>query len=305
MLVIILVVTNSIGSVPLLTALAIKSKSDPTVYAQIAANPSDMSVLGVSPNIGFMIMMFPFITGLIAFILLVKPLNDRTIKIVINGTSGIRWNRFFISALVWLLLSAIYFTLYLKFDPSNFTLNGNASSLITIAILSVLLIPFQAAFEEVIFRGYLMQGFATLVKYRWFPLLMTSVLFGLLHAFNPEVKEFGFFTMIPQYIVFGIIFGIATIFDDGIEVSLGAHAANNIFLCIMVTSESAILQTPALYIQHTTKPWNEFGGLVISGILFIWILKVIFKWKSFPMLFSKINKPLKDIQTVKDKIPVK
>jgi membrane protease YdiL (CAAX protease family) len=48
-----------------------------------------------------------------------------------------------------------------------------------------------------------MQGFAAMVKNRWFPLIMTSILFGLMHSFNPEVKEFGFFTMMPQYIAFG------------------------------------------------------------------------------------------------------
>ena len=77
--------------------------------------------------------------------------------------------------------------------------------------------------------------------------MMTSVLFGLMHAFNPEVEEFGFFTMMPQYILFGLIFGIVTILDDGIEAAIGAHAANNIFLCIMVTHNSSALQTPAVY----------------------------------------------------------
>jgi membrane protease YdiL (CAAX protease family) len=78
-------------------------------------------------------------------------------------------------------------------------------------------IPFQAAFEEVLFRGYLMQGFAAILKNRWFPLVMTSVLFGLMHAFNPEVKEFGFLTMMPQYILFGLIFGAITILMTGLK----------------------------------------------------------------------------------------
>ena len=94
----------------------------------------------------------------------------------------------FYFSLVWLLLSAIYLFLYLKFDPSNFTLNNQTVSLLILALISLLFIPFQAAFEEVLFRGYLMQGFAALVKNRWFPLIMTSVLFGLMHAFNPEGK---------------------------------------------------------------------------------------------------------------------
>lgn len=289
MLVIILLVANTIGSIPLITALFIKSHSDPSVFSELAANPNNMGILGLSPNVGLMVMIFPFMAGLLAFILLIRPLNERSIKTVINGTSKIRWNRFFISGLIWLALSAIYFFVYLKIDPSNFTLNSRTTSIVVLALISILIIPFQAALEEVFFRGYLMQGFAVLVKNRWFPMILTSVFFGLLHAFNPEVKEFGFFTMVPQYIVFGLIFGIITIFDDGIEAAMGAHAANNIFLCIMVTSQSSILQTPALYVQNTTKPWTEFAGLIISGIIFIWVLKIIFKWGSTSMLFGKLS----------------
>jgi uncharacterized protein len=289
MLVAILLVANTIGSVPLIVAMMMKASSDPSVMARFAESPNDMSILGLSSTSGFIVMMIPFITGLLAFMLLVKPLHNRSFKKVINGTSQFRWNKLLISALVWFLLSAIYFFVYLKLDPSNFALNTRSSSILVLIIISVVFIPFQAALEEVLFRGYLMQGFSVAVKNRWLPLIITSLFFGLLHSFNPEVKEFGFFTMIPQYIVFGLIFGIAVVFDDGIEVSIGAHAANNIFLCVMVTSRSSILQTPALYVQNTTNPWNEFIGLTVSGIVFIIILKAVFRWGDYSILFSKVR----------------
>lgn len=289
MIAVVLIVSTTIGSLPLLIALLIKSASNPDVFSLLAANPNDYSVLGLDPNVGLAMMLFPFIAGLAVFILLVKPLNNRTFRNTINGTGKIRWDRFFISAFIWLLLSAGYLFLYMKVDPANFTINNKTTSLIMLSVVSLLLIPFQAAFEEVLFRGYLMQGFATLLRNRWFPLIMTSVFFGLMHAFNPEVKEYGFLTMIPQYILFGLIFGIITILDDGIEASMGAHAANNIFLCIMVTNESSALQTPALFEQHNIYPWTEFAGLLISGIIFILVLKIIFKWKDFSLLFTKIQ----------------
>ena len=289
MIAVVLIVSTTIGSLPLLIALLIKSASNPDVFSLLAANPNDYSVLGLDPNVGLAMMLFPFIAGLAAFILLVKPLNNRTFRNTINGTGKIRWDRFFISAFIWLLLSAGYLFLYMKVDPANFTINNKTTSLIMLSVVSLLLIPFQAAFEEVLFRGYLMQGFATLLRNRWFPLIMTSVFFGLMHAFNPEVKEYGFLTMIPQYILFGLIFGIITILDDGIEASMGAHAANNIILCIMVTNESSALQTPALFEQHNIYPWTEFAGLLISGIIFILVLKIIFKWKDFSLLFTKIQ----------------
>lgn len=288
MVTIILIVANTIGAVPLIIALIIKSGSNPAVFSQIAANPNDYSVIGLNPNAGLVMMLFPFMAGLLAFILLVKPLNNRTFKITINGTGRIRWDRFYISATVWLILSGLYLLFYLKIDPANFTLNNKTASLIILSAVSVLFIPFQAAFEEVLFRGYLMQGFAAMIRKRWFPLIMTSIFFGLMHAFNPEVKEFGFFIMMPQYIVFGLIFGIITILDDGIEAAMGAHTANNIFLCIMVTNQSSALQTPALYEQYNIHPWAEFAALIVSGIIFILILKMIFKWDTLSLLFKKI-----------------
>ena len=285
----VLIASNSIGALPLLIAMVIKSLSNPNVFSLIAADPNDFSVLGMNPSAGLSMMLFPFIAGLAAFILLVKPLNNRTFKNTINGTGKIRWNRFFISAIIWLLLSAAYLFVYIKVDPANFSINNKTTSLIMLSVVSLLFIPFQAAFEEVLFRGYFMQGFATMLRNRWFPLIMTSLLFGLMHAFNPEVKEYGFLTMIPQYILFGLIFGIITILDDGIEAAMGAHAANNIFLCIMVTNESSALQTPALFEQHNISPWTEFTGLLISGVIFIFILKIIFKWKDFSLLFKEIK----------------
>jgi len=285
----VLIASNTIGAIPLLVSMAVRSVSNPEVFSQLAATPNDYSVLGLDKNIVLIMMLFPFIAGLAAFILLVKPLNNRSFKVTINGTGKIRWNRFFVSGAVWLTLSGFYLFIYMKFDPSNFVLNNNTISLLVLSLIALLLIPFQAAFEEVIFRGYLMQGLSTIVRYRWFPLIITSILFGLMHGLNPEVKEFGLLTMMPQYILFGLIFGIITILDDGIEAALGAHAANNIFLCIMVTNKSSALQTPALYEQLNIFPWTEFAGLLVSGIIFILILKYFFKWDSFSLLWGKLT----------------
>jgi uncharacterized protein len=283
---------NIIGVLPILGGILYKSISDPGILSNLSGSSNIYKLLDFSSNTFLAVMLFPFIAGLAAFILLVKPLHSRTITIVINGTSKIRWNRFFISLLIWLALSAIYFIFYLKFDPQNFTLNNTTVSLIFLSIISVAMIPFQAGFEEILFRGYLMQGLATLVRKRWFPLIVTSLLFALMHCINPEVKEYGFFIMMPQYILFGLIFGVITILDDGVEAAIGAHTANNVFLCVMVTSKSSALQTAALYEQHKLYPWIELGALLVTGLIFIYILKIIFRWKSFSVLTGDIEKPL-------------
>ncbi|MBA4322992.1 MAG: CPBP family intramembrane metalloprotease domain-containing protein, partial [Odoribacter sp.] len=127
---------------------------------------------------------------------------------------------------------------------------------------------------------------------------MTSILFSLMHAINPEVKDFGFFTMMPQYLLFGLVFGIVSIMDDGIEVAMGAHAANNIFLCIFLTNSSSALQTSALYEQKNVYPWAEFPGLLIASVIFVFVLKMIFRWEDFSRLWGKVYKKEEISQTI-------
>jgi uncharacterized protein len=241
----VLVASNTIGALPLLIAYATKASADPEVISEIAANPDDLSVLGLDPNMGLFMMLFPFLIGLLTFILLVKPLNNRTFKMTINGTGRVRWDRFFVSFLVWLILSVLYFFINLKADPSNFKLGNVSETLIFLTVISFLFIPFQAAFEEVLFRGYLMQGLSAMTRNRWFPLLMTS----------------------------------------------------NIFLCIMVTHESSALQTPAVYEQQVVYPFIELAALFITGIIFIVVLKMIFKWDNFPILLGTVEAKPQDVQS--------
>lgn len=293
MLLAIFAISNVAGALPLIAILLSKYLANPGAASVLSGNTDLLSISGLGSNAMLAVMLFPFVAGLLAFILLLKPLHSRTALQVVNGSGRFRWNRFTVSMGVWFVLSFIYFIIYLKLQPSNFSLNNTSRTLVPLILISVGLIPFQAAFEEIIFRGYLMQGFTALVRWRWFPLLASSVLFGLLHSINPEVKEYGFFTMMPQYISFGLIFGIVAILDDGIEASIGAHAANNIFLCIMVTSKSSALQTEAVYTQQVISPWTELAALLVSGLVFIAVLAFLFRWNTFSALTGKVALPSK------------
>lgn len=271
--------SNLIGALPLLIVIAINTAADPSLLDAAVDNPADLSIYGIDPNLALILMVFPFIIGLLTIILLMKPLHGRSFMSIINGASSYRWSRFFISFLLWSLFMAIYLLVNLKLDPSNFTIHNTTKSLIVLAIISLALIPFQAAFEEVLFRGYLMQGIGVVTKNKWVPLLVSSILFGLLHGLNPEIKEFGFFTMMPQYITFGFLFGLITVLDNGIELALGAHAANNIFLSVFVTQKSSTLQTAALFEQQEVHPWAEYIYLIVLSAMFVAALYMIYKWK--------------------------
>ena len=84
--------------------------------------------------------------------------------------------------------------------------------------------------------------------------------------------------MMPQYVLSGLIFGVITILDDGIEGAMGAHTANNLFLSVMVTHKVSALQTPSVYEQISISPWIDFASLLFIAVLFILILAGIFRW---------------------------
>ncbi len=279
------VAANFIGALPLIVIITTRTLQG---YTANPENVLDLSAYGIDLNIGLILMLLPFVVGLLIIIPLLKNLHKRSLSEVINGTKKIRWNRFFFSMGIWTLLMIASFAIeYLAF-PQDFVLQFDPVKFSILLIISIVLIPFQTTFEEVIFRGYLMQGFAAWTKNRWLAIIIPAIAFGLMHSFNPEIDSYGFWLAMPQYILFGLIFGIMVVLDDGIETSMGAHAANNIFLCLIVTSKGSALQTYALFEQINIKPSiMDTVQLLVSGVILIVILGIKYKWE-----FSVLNKKI-------------
>ncbi len=139
----------------------------------------------------------------------------------------------------------------------------------------MILIPFQTSTEEYIFRGYLMQGFGNLAKNKWFPLVMTSIIFGGMHIANPEVSKLGYIIMV-YYIGTGLFLGIITLMDDGMELALGFHAANNLVSALLISSDWSALQTHSLY-KDVSDPSAGFDVLLPIFIIFPLILLIFSK----------------------------
>ena len=150
--------------------------------------------------------------------------------------------------------------------------------------------PIQSSLEEYIFRGYLMQGFATLFRSRWGALLLTSLVFGSLHLFNPEVEKLGYGVMI-YYIGTGLFLGILTLMDEGIELALGFHAANNLTTALLVTSSWTAFQTESILID-ISEP--SLGGEIFISLfliypLFLFLMSNKFNWSGYKAkLISKL-----------------
>lgn len=275
-----------VGSIPLVAVISYQSIANGV--SPNASNLADLSSYGISLNFGLFLMLLPFIVGLIALILLFKPLHKRTAIEVINGTNKVRWNRVYVGAVLWTLLGGLYLAIDYVSDPSNFIFQFDASSFVPLVVIALLIIPLQTTFEELLCRGYWAQGIAAWKRNRWLVMIIPGLLFGLLHSFNPEVEEYGFFAAMPQYIIIGLMLGLITVLDDGIELAMGVHAANNIFAALFVTTDASALQTPALFKQLVVDPHKETMVLTLMGILLVLVLAKRYKW-DFGLLNKRIG----------------
>ena len=123
---------------------------------------------------------------------------------------------------------------------------------------------------------------------------MTSVIFGLLHGMNPEVEKLGYITMV-FYIGTGFFFGIITLMDEGIELALGLHAANNIVAAFLVSTDWTVFQTDALYID-TSEPsvgLEMFFPVLVLYPMLLFVFSKKYGWKNWKeKLFGRIEKPM-------------
>jgi len=281
-----LLVANIIGAIPLGIAVlvaTIKNGASPEMVSGM-----DFAAMGINSTLGLGLMIFPFLVGLVFFVLLFKPLHKKVYQTTINGTSTIRWRRIIIGFVVWGLISSFFIVVDYFLNINDYELRFNLKALIPLAIVSILLIPFQTFYEEILFRGYLAQGIGRLTQNRLLVILIPSIFFALMHAVNPEIEKYGFWAMMPQYFTIAVFYGLIAVFDDGIELVMGAHAANNVFLSIFVTADGTVFQTDALLKALEIDPAKEYVTLLIACIVFIGTLAFKYRW-SFKTLVTPIE----------------
>ena len=293
MILLVVLFTQIVGAIPVVVIIAIAMATNPDIEPNLE-NPMDLSVYGISQIEALALIIIPFAMGAVALYLFHHPIHKRCLLTMLTASPRFRWKRFFWGGGIWLVMMVVTSVLSVVAGYQDVELHFNPTVLVGLLLVSLLLLPLQTGFEEFFFRGYLMQGIGILARNRWAPLLITSLIFGLMHYFNPEVSEYGAAVMLPQYIWFGLFFGICTLMDEGIELAWGAHAVNNIFLSVFFTQDSSALQTPALFTISETNPLVDFAGLVVMSILFIGLAARHFDWPGWRFLFSRITPPPTD-----------
>ncbi len=240
--VIIIFIGVMIGQIPFTVAVIAKAVADGGNLSAMDT-ASMMSIL--DSNLNLFLMLLSFAVGLAAVFLVAKYIHKQTLRSLTTSRVSIDWSRFWFAFLIWGVTTACFILLEYYASPENYTFNFKPIPFLILVLISVVFIPLQTSFEEYFFRGYLMQGLGVLVKNRWIPLIFTSTLFGLMHIANPEIEKLGY-VLLVHYIGTGFLLGIMTLMDEGLELALGFHAANNLIAALLVTADWTAFQTHSI-----------------------------------------------------------
>lgn len=262
--VIIVGISTVIGSIPHTITIFTVAFSENADMNSIQEDPYALMSL-IDSNLNLFLMLLSFAIGLLALLFVVKFIHKQTINSLTTSRKKIDWRRFWFSFILWGFVTVIFIALEFLASPENYVLNFDLIPFLVLFTIAVIMVPLQTSFEEYLFRGYLMQGLGVLSKNRWVPLFITSIAFGLLHIANPEIEKIGYILLI-HYIGTGFLLGIMTLMDEGLELALGFHAANNLIASLLLTADWTAFQTNSI-LKDVSDP--SMGNLEIIFPVFV------------------------------------
>ena len=262
-----------LGQIPLSVAILLSDKTPQTM---------DEMYQILDANLVLVLSLFSFVCAFVGLYVVVEKLHHQKFITIITSRTKVDWKRVFLSFGVWSIVSIIAFFITYLIDPDTIIWQFKPLPFFLLFCITIVLMPIQTTTEELVFRGYLMQGFYNLAQNKWFPLLMTSIIFGTMHIFNPEVEKMGYLILV-YYIGTGLFLGIITLMDEGTELALGFHAANNMVASLLVTSDFTVFQTPSIFkgISEPSINFEVFIPVLILFPLLGYFFSKIYKWNNW------------------------
>lgn len=225
-------------------------------------------------------MLLPFTLSFVIFLVAIKWIHKRPVLSVFTGRDQLDWMRICTSFFIVFFFLTIISALQICFsDDIIWSFEWN--TFFPLLLIACLIIPIQTTIEELLFRGYLLQGIKRRLGSNIQAVVLSGFFFGLIHLGNPEIEAIGVHVL-SHYVLLGLFLGLLTLFDNGLELSMGFHAANNIFAALMISSDWQVFQTEALFVDYAAPEFtfSMFGTTLLFLIALIFLFKRMYGWGS-------------------------
>lgn len=230
-------------------------------------------------NLTFLLLLLPFAFLLLGLVIWVLFSHKKSIKQLITSREKVDFRRIFVSFFLWAFFMCVLIFVEYLITPNRFVYQFDIELFIPLFFIALIFIPIQTTCEELMFRSYMTQGIFSLTTKRILAWLVPSFLFGLMHISNPEVASMGTVIMI-YYIGTGLFLGAITLLDEGAELAIGFHAANNLIGSLLITSSDSVFRVPSIF-RYVDNDYSVLEYIIIVCIvfpLFIYIFSKLFRF---------------------------
>ena len=165
-----------------LFAVAVSLDGNPSTAFDLATG-----AVGVDPAVLMARDWLTFPLLLLSLFVAIRFIHKRPLRSLITPLSGFDWGRAGTGFGLMVILAAGSSLVEAVLYPGRYELTWDANEFFTYVPLVLILIPIQSATEEFLFRGYLIQSIALLIRRALIPAIVSSLVFMALHLANPEV----------------------------------------------------------------------------------------------------------------------
>lgn len=271
-----LVILYILGNLPLLFDLQYN-------YNGLLFDPENPMFISTYGSVRLLFaMLLPFVLVFFGLVLYLRFAHQRPVLSIFTTAKRFRWWRFFFFSgfLLLFFFTTTFLEAQLTGDTQQIRWNFKFSEFWPLLCVGGLMIPLQAAAEELIFRVYALQGLYLRTKSAWASILISALLFAFMHISNPEIAAMGY-GLLLYYLMAGIFLALISVQDDGLELALAFHIFNNLFGVLVVSSSWHVFHTEALFLDQ--RPPGSLllhlgsGLFIFAGLYFV--LAKIFNWK--------------------------
>ena len=158
----------------------------------------------------------------------VRLIHRRTLLSLVTPAAHVGWRRAGRGALVWAVVAALIVVIEHLLFPERYYLSLDPERFFPFLAAVLVLTPIQCATEELVFRGYAMQGLGLVTRQPALIAAASSLIFTVPHLMNPEVGQHGTLVMAANYFAIGMLLATVTLRDGRLELAIGLHSVNNV-----------------------------------------------------------------------------
>lgn len=222
------------------------------------------SYIGVFPS---------FVAIILLLWLVVHFLHKRPFLSLITSRKKMNWHHVLIGFVVCGGLTALTNLVGYFLYANHFSLCFRAREFLAWAPMILLLTPIQCLAEEMLLRGYLLQGIGLWVQRYWLLTIINGLVFCLLHLNHPVMKTHAAAVVAFFYFCFGCLSTIVALRSNGLEMPVGMHIANNLFYFLILTEPDTVIIGPSIFkINQRHEVFDAISTLLNASASYVLLM---------------------------------